>query len=132
MITTTRGNLTVTRATPGTLPRVPFARLHKEIMGADYCLDITFIGTKQAEQMHIDWKHKDGPANILSFPLDKKTGEIYLSLSQARRECKNFGLSYEGYLTFLVIHGMLHLKGMTHGSTMEKSERHWMKHFKVS
>lgn len=132
MITTTRGNLTVTRATPGTLPRVPFARLHKEIMGSDYSLDITFIGTKQSEQMHIDWKNKDGAANILSFPLDEQTGEIYLSIAAARREYKNFNLSYEGYLTFLIIHGMLHLKGMTHGSTMEKSERFWMKHFRVS
>jgi rRNA maturation RNase YbeY len=132
MTSARHGRLTVTRATPGTLPRVPFARLHKAIMGADYTLDIIFIGTKKAEEMHIDWKHKDGPANILSFPLDAQNGEIYISIAQARSEYKKFDLSYLGYLTFLIIHGMLHLKGMTHGSTMEKHERQWMKHFKVS
>lgn len=122
-------NLTIVRETKAMLPRVAFRRIKEELMGKDYDLTLVFPTPARATQMHQDWKHKDGPANILSFPLDKTTGEIYISLSQARKECKNFDRSYESYLGFLFIHGLLHLKGYTHGSTMEKEERRYCEMF---
>jgi probable rRNA maturation factor len=125
-------NLTIVRETQATLPRVAFRRIKEELMGKDYDLTLIFPSPKRATNMHQEWKSKDGPANILSFPFDKKTGEIYISLSQARRECKNFGRSYESYLGFLFIHGLLHLKGFTHGSRMEKEERRYCDLFNFS
>ena len=122
-------NLTIARATPGKLPSLPFSRIKNEILGTDYELSLVFPGTRVATEMHQKWKHEHGPVNILSFPLSKKSGEMYISLGQARRECKKFDRTYHEYLAFLFIHGCLHLKGMTHGSTMESKERFFMNQF---
>ena len=54
---------------------------------------------------------KDKPTNILSFPLTKNTGEILLCPAVIKKEVKNFNKTFTELLGFLVIHGMLHLKG---------------------
>ena len=111
------------RETKGKLPRLPFADIKKEILGDDYELSLVFIGRKRAIEMHQDWKSKNDPVNILSFPLSKTEGEIFISLEKARTECKNFDRTYENYLAFLFIHGCAHLKGYTHGNPMEAYEK---------
>jgi ssRNA-specific RNase YbeY (16S rRNA maturation enzyme) len=45
---------------------------------------------------------------------------------------KFFGMTMRTFTAFLVIHGMLHLKGLEHGSTMETAERKYMKQFGFS
>jgi len=50
--------------------------------------------------------------------------EKLFSVARAmRREYKDFDMTYDDYLVFIIIHSMLHLKGMEHGSTMEHKER---------
>lgn len=126
------GNVTIVRETKGKLPRLPFADLAKTILGKEYDLTIVFPTVPKATKLHIDHKGKDGPANILSFPYSKNQGEIYISLKKARTEAKNFGYSYNDYLVFLLIHGMCHLKGHTHGYIMEKVERRYRALFGIS
>ncbi len=46
--------------------------------------------------------------------------------------CKDFNLSKEGYIAFLFIHGLLHLKGHDHGDIMESLERRYMKKFAIA
>jgi probable rRNA maturation factor len=124
-------NLTITRETTGKLPRLPFLRMKDSILGKDYELSLVFIGRNRAIQMHKDWKSKNDPVNILSFPFSKNEGEIYISLEKARKECKNFDRDYENYLAFLFIHGCVHLKGYTHGSKMENLERKYRTEFGI-
>lgn len=125
------GNLTITRETPGKLPRLPFLRIKNEILGADYDLSLVFVGRKKAIALHQEWKSKNDPVNILSFPLAKDEGEIIISLEKARHECKNFDRTYENYLAFLFIHGCVHLKGFSHGAVMEREEKKFREMFKV-
>ena len=40
--------------------------------------------------------------------------------------------SKDGYIAFLFIHGLLHLKGHDHGDTMESLERRYVKQFGIS
>lgn len=124
-------NLTITRETRGKLPSLPFLRMKEAILGPDYELSLVFIGRKKAIQMHKDWKSKNDPVNILSFPLSKTEGEIVISLEKARTECKNFDRDYQNYLAFLFIHGCTHLKGYVHGSKMEALERKYREQFGV-
>jgi len=65
---------------------------------------------------------------VLSFPLDEKAGEIFLDL-ETKKESEEFEMSYKKYLTFLFIHGCLHLKGYDHGAEMEKLEDKFIKKF---
>jgi rRNA maturation RNase YbeY len=125
------GNTTVIRETKGKLPRLPFGKLTEAILGKHYSLTIVFPTVQYATNLHKEHKGKPGPANILSFPYSKKEGEIYISLFKARTEAKKFGYSYENYLVFLLIHGMCHLKGHTHGYIMEKVERQYRAQFGI-
>jgi rRNA maturation RNase YbeY len=64
--------------------------------------------------------------NVLSYPLTDETGEIFICPTVAQKEAHKFNLSYEGYVAYLLIHGLLHLKGYDHGDTMEKLERKYV------
>ncbi len=121
-------NLTVIRK-KGTLPRVPFAKLKTAVLGKNYDLTISFISPNESVKINKTYRKKDYVANVLSFPLGKESGELYLSLSQIRRDAKKFNLTYHNNIIFMVIHGMLHLKGEHHGSTMERNEARFLKKF---
>lgn len=121
-------NLTVIRKN-GTIPSVPFLAIKEKILGKKYDLTLVFCTPKESQERNRTYRDKDYPTNILSFPLSQSEGEIYISLSIARRDAKKFGMSYEQFLHLLFIHGCLHLKGHDHGSTMEKLEDKHLKHF---
>lgn len=120
--------LTVLRK-KGPLPNVPFLRIKEKILGKKYSLTIIFCSPKESQERNLAYRGKDYPTNILSFPLSEKEGEIYISLSIAKRDAKNFDMSPEKFLHLLVIHGALHLKGYDHGSTMEALEEKLLESF---
>jgi rRNA maturation RNase YbeY len=114
---------TMTVSSNGTLPRVPFLALKEKILGKKYELSIRFVAPAEAQALNMAHRNKDYVPNTLSFPLSDLSGEIILCRSAIRKEYKNFGMEYDQYLLFIVIHSMLHLKGYEHGSTMERKER---------
>lgn len=110
----------------------PYQKIKQEILGTKYELSLTFIGTTRAATLNKTYRHKSYTPNVLSFPLTKTAGEIFICPTVAKREAKRFNLSPTGYVAFLFIHGCLHLKGYDHGDTMDKLERKYLKAFKVS
>ncbi len=109
--------------TSGKLPRLPFSRLKDAILGPAYELSVASVSASVSQKLNAHYRGKNNPTNILSFPLTKKSGELILHLPTARKEYKKFGMTYDDFLLYLVIHGMLHLKGMEHGGIMERAER---------
>ena len=104
-------NFTITNKTRSKLPRVDFLNIKNTTLGKVYSLSLVFIGKEKSRKFNFTYRGKNKPANILSFPLDGKTGEIFICPVIAKKETP-----------FLFIHGLLHLKGMSHGSTMERAE----------
>ncbi len=121
-------NLTVIRK-KGLIPLVPYLAIKEKILGKNYNLSIIFCTPNESRMRNKTYRDKNYPTNILSFPLSKTEGEIYISLATARHDAKNFGMTYQKFLHLLVIHGVLHLKGHAHGSTMEKLEDTYLKRF---
>ena len=121
-------NLTVVRK-KGNLPPLPFSLVKEKILGKNYTLTLVFCSPKESQERNKEYREKDYPTNILSFPLDEREGEIYICLSIARKDAKKFEMSYEKFLHLLLIHGCLHLKGHGHGSTMEELEAKYLKQF---
>jgi probable rRNA maturation factor len=113
-------------------PDFPYQAIKEAILGKQYDLSVAFVGTKRAETLNREYRKKTYVPNVLSFPLDEKTGELYLCPEIAYPEAKDFNLSKDGYIAFLFIHGCLHLKGHDHGDTMEALERRYMKRFKLA
>ena len=124
-------NLTLIAETKGRIPTLPFVDAKNAILGKNYNLSIVFPSVARSTELHIDWKNEGGPANILSFPIAQNVGEIFISLEAAKKEHAKFGLSYDDYIGFLFIHGMLHLKGMDHGAIMETAEAKYCKKFGI-
>lgn len=121
-------NLTIVRKN-GTIPVVPFLHIKEKILGKTYLLTIIFCTPEESRMRNKTYRDKDYPTNILSFPLSDSEGEIYISLSTARKDASKFDMSYMQFLHLLVIHGMLHLKGLDHGSTMEALEAKYLTTF---
>lgn len=121
-------NLTVLRK-KGELPDMPFSSIKEKILGKSYTLTVIFCSPKESQERNGTYRNKEYPTNILSFPLEKGEGEIYICLSIARRDAKKFDMTYRKFLHLLFIHGCLHLKGHDHGSTMEGLERKYLKQF---
>lgn len=121
-------HLTVIRKN-GTLPSLPFLSIKETILGKAYDLTVVFCTPQESQDRNRTYRGKDYPTNILSFPLSDTEGEIYVSLSTARKDAKKFDMAYEEFLHLLFIHGCLHLKGHDHGSTMETLENSHLKKF---
>jgi probable rRNA maturation factor len=105
------------------LGKMRFDKLKNEILGKKYDLSIVFVNEKKSKEINKKYRNKNKATNILSFPLRKNMGEIILCPVVIKKEAKNFNKNFSEFLDFLVIHGMLHLDGMEHGSRMEEREK---------
>ena len=103
--------------TKGKLPRLPFDRAKEMILGKNYELSLVFVGNNLARKLNKIYRNKDKPANVLSFALDKHLGEIFINLAKAKTDAG---------VTLLLIHALLHLKGLQHSSKMESEERKFL------
>jgi probable rRNA maturation factor len=115
-------NFEISKAIKGSLPRLPFKDMKKEVLGERYNLSLVIADNKLSKKLNKIYRGKDYPTNVLSFPISKSEGEIYLNLNIAKKEAPEFGLSYTKFVGLLFIHGLFHLKGMEHGSRMETEE----------
>ncbi len=122
---------TITNTTKEKLPKHPFKKMAERVLGADYDLSLTIVDATEIQKINKQNRDKNQPTDILSFPLTEKAGEIFLCLSEARKEAPKFDRSYENFVGFLVIHGLMHLKGFDHSSTMEDNEMIIRKEFGI-
>jgi len=99
-----------------------FLFLKDRILGKKYDLSLAFVGETTSKKTNKATRGKDYPTNILSFQYDSSSGEILICPNIAKKEYKKFDMSYSNFLTYLFIHGCLHLKGLDHGDKMEKLE----------
>lgn len=88
-------------------------------------------GDALARRMNRQYRNKSYFPNVLSFPLSKYEGEIFLNIPCAAREARRYGLSLRTRAALLFVHGCLHLKGLSHGRTMERTERRILRAFSI-
>ena len=101
------------------------------VLGKKYNLTVAIVSSAHIKKLNLQFRNIDKPTDILSFPLSKTEGEIYINLAESKKEAVKFDRTYENFLAFLFIHGLVHLKGFDHGSTMERIEIKLRKKFKV-
>lgn len=103
--------------------------MKESVLGKSYELSISFIGASKMRKINREFRQKDYATDILSFALTKNSGELLIHLPKVKKNAPLFDRTFEKHLKFLVIHGMLHLKGMAHGSRMESMEKKFAKIF---
>jgi probable rRNA maturation factor len=113
-------------------PPYEYQAMKDAILGKRYILSLVFIGAKRAAQLNEQYRKKTYAPNVLSFPLDERTGEIFICPQIAKTQAAKYKLSVNGYVAFLFIHGLLHLKGHNHSDTMDKQEQKYLTRFNIS
>ena len=123
--------LTITNTTKDPLPRLPFAKMAEAVLGDEYECSLVIVSSRKSRELNRTYREKDTPTNVLSFPLDKNEGEIFLDLKKSRADSVNFDRTYTNFIGFLFIHGLFHLKGHDHGTKMENAEKKVRALFKI-
>jgi probable rRNA maturation factor len=89
---------------------------------------LLFTSDAEVQALNREWREKDKPTNVLSFPmldrdellelrsegLPELLGDISLACETCTREAADKGVPLEAHATHLVIHGLLHLAGLDH------------------
>jgi len=94
-------------------------------------LSIVFSDDTHIQALNGEWRGKDKPTNVLSFPafsfpkggpLPPMLGDIVLASETVSREAALEAKPLENHITHLVIHGLLHLLGHDHETDDEAEE----------
>ena len=94
-------------------------------------LNLRIVDLAEGWALNRDWRGKDYPTNVLSFPAAvppleglRVLGDVVLCAPVIVREAIEQGKSPEAHWAHLVIHGVLHLLGFdnTHGPESERME----------
>lgn len=104
--------------------------------GRPFELSIVLSDNDHVQELNRDYREKDKPTNVLSFPaLDCDApgelilepgplhlGDIVLALTVVRDEAKDQDIAFDDHLSHLLIHGVLHLLGYDHIDDDEAQE----------
>ena len=116
----------------GQVPRIPFEDMARAVLGAQYELSVVVCGDKLARRMNKEYRGKTYYPNVLSFPLEKNEGEIFLNMRKAAREARIMKTSLVKRVSLLYVHGLFHLKGLDHSDHMEAQEQKILRRFKLA
>ena len=117
--------------TKSKMPGSAFLAMKDAVLGKEYELSVAIVSAGKIRELNKRWRDKDKATDILSFPLSDNEGEIYINPATARKEARKFGRTWDNFILFLFIHGLVHLKGYEHGVIMEAIEAKFRKRFKV-
>lgn len=95
-------------------------------------LSILFVDDKEIHALNREYRKKDKPTDVLSFPMREGEfgginpdllGDVVISLDTAKRQAEEMGETLEEELNFLLTHGILHLLGFDHEGTPSEARR---------
>lgn len=82
-----------------------------------YEVSLVLTSDAQIQKLNHQYRQKDSPTNILSFPTVNAPGllgDIILAYETIAREAAAKGAALEDHAAHLIIHGLLHLRGYDH------------------
>ena len=90
-------------------------------------ISVTFVDNAEIQTLNAQYRGKDMPTDVLSFPLgedgkydvDQDTGacllgDIVISMEKAMEQAELYGHPLQREVAFLTVHSMLHLLGYDH------------------
>lgn len=94
-------------------------------------LSVRLVGRDEMQALNREWRDRDAPTNVLSFPADLPLlpvdedvaicvlGDLVLCPSIVEGEARAQGKASEHHWAHLVTHGILHLRGHDHETDAE-------------
>jgi probable rRNA maturation factor len=89
---------------------------------------LLFTSDEEVHALNREWRERDKPTNVLSFPMLERVellglalegppamlGDVALAYETCAREAAEKGIPLEHHAAHLVVHGLLHLAGHDH------------------
>lgn len=101
---------------------------HENVKNAIF--SIVFVGDEEIHEINKKYRQVDRITDVISFAFEdnenimyndiRMLGDIYICIPQMKRQAKDFGHSEKRELSFLAVHGLLHLLGYDHMTEEEK------------
>lgn len=123
---------------PASVDRASLERFADELRtrvarGRDFACLVTTDA--ELQRLNRDFRHKDYPTDVLSFPSEMPAGylgDLAISWQRARAQAAEFGHRIETEIRILMLHGLLHLTGLDHETDkgqMSRAEKRWRRVF---
>jgi probable rRNA maturation factor len=83
---------------------------------------VRVVGANESRELNLQWRGKDKPTNVLSFPAPdaqsegkrRPLGDLVICAQVVRSEAQRDGKTLLAHWAHMVIHGSLHLAGYDH------------------
>lgn len=92
-------------------------------------LTLRFVDEEESQQLNYQYRHKDKPTNVLSFPFEcppdipiQLLGDLVICVPVVMKEATEQNKSFSAHLTHMIVHGVLHLLGYDHIEDDEAEE----------
>ena len=103
---------------------------HEEVKNATF--SIIFVGNEEIQTINRDYRGKDKITDVISFALEdfddgipeetRMLGDIYVCIPRMKEQAIEYGHSEKRELSFLCVHGLLHLLGYDHTKSKEEEK----------
>ena len=103
---------------------------HENVQNANF--SIVFVGNEKIQELNRDYRGIDRITDVISFAFEDNAkvvynnvrflGEIYICIPRMIEQASEYGHSEMRELSFLGVHGLLHLLGYDHQTKEEEEE----------
>lgn len=93
---------------------------------------IIFVGNEEIKELNREYRNIDKVTDVLSFALEDNNdliknkirvlGDIYICIPRMLEQAETYGHGIKRELSFLTVHGLLHLLGYDHQTKNEEEE----------
>lgn len=107
-----------------------------ELSNSRLITSIIFTSDEEVHALNREWRERDKPTNVLSFPMlsreqlvtlvpdgpPEMLGDIALAYGVCAQEADDKGITLRDHAAHLIVHGLLHLAGHDHEISVEDAE----------
>lgn len=103
---------------------------HEKVNNAIF--SIIFVEDEEIHKINREYRNVDRITDVISFAFEdnenimyndiRMLGDIYICIPQMKRQAESYGHSEKRELSFLTVHGLLHLLGYDHMEENDEKE----------
>lgn len=85
-------------------------------------LEIVFVNNKEIKRLNKLFLKKNSATDILCFKYDPYSLELIVSIEEVKKQSKKFNSTPEKELLFVLLHGILHFKGLDDNTEFKRKK----------